>query len=754
MAVHVHLWQSSVRMSAFCGLFVVGLLLLAGTAGAQPEPEPPAALASVEELAKRVRPSVVVVMFEGREGRQEGLGTGFVIDADGLIATNLHVAGEARPLAVQLADGSRHAVTEVTASDRAMDLAILRIKPPAEALVPLPLGDSDNLPDGLPVITVGNPHGLAFSVVNGVVSGVREVDDRRMIQLAMPIEPGNSGGPVVDPAGRVVGIVTIKSLVTRNLGFAVGVNALKPLLEKPNPVPMSRWLTIGTLDATQWTTLFGGRWQQRGGRIVVTEAGSGFGGRSLCLSRREVPAPPFELSVHVKLGDESGAAGLAFHADGGNRHYGFYPTAGKLRVTRFDGPSVFEWKVLRDMPSPHYRPGDWNRLTVRVEKEGFRCLINGEPFATVDDDSLPPGRVGLAKFRDTDAEFKLFRVGPPADATQPDAAIAARLEAAIDQLPPLERLTPAGIAPLVDDAEPAATAVRDRATTLEKRAADLRLVAADLHTARVSGELARLCAQGDDCDLLRAALIVAQLDDEELDIDAYVQQVDRMAQEIAQSLPKDADEPARLAALNKYLFADNGFHGSRTDYYHRANSHLSRVIDDREGLPITLSILYMELAKRLDMNVVGIGLPGHFVVKHIPRQGDEQLIDVFEGAVPMSREDAAKRVRAMADEELGDDHLRPFSKPQIVRRVLRNLLGVAQDAKDREAMLRSLEALVAIQPDDTADRGLLAVARFETGRREAAITGLDWFLEQQPSGIDLDVIRTLQDRFRNGTPPQ
>ena len=183
MALRSRLRSSSVRMSAFCGLFVAGLLLLAGTAGAQPEPQPPAALTSVEELAKRVRPSVVVVMFEGREGRQQGLGTGFVIDADGLIATNLHVAGEARPLAVQLADGSRHAVTEVTASDRAMDLAILRIKPPAEPLVPLPLGDSDNLPDGLPVITVGNPHGLAFSVVNGVVSGVREVDDLSLIHI-------------------------------------------------------------------------------------------------------------------------------------------------------------------------------------------------------------------------------------------------------------------------------------------------------------------------------------------------------------------------------------------------------------------------------------------------------------------------------------------------------------------------------------------------------------------------------------------
>ena len=69
MPVRVHLWQSLVRMSASCGLFVAGLLLLAGTAGAQPEADPPAALASVEDLAKKVRPSVVVVMFEGREGR-------------------------------------------------------------------------------------------------------------------------------------------------------------------------------------------------------------------------------------------------------------------------------------------------------------------------------------------------------------------------------------------------------------------------------------------------------------------------------------------------------------------------------------------------------------------------------------------------------------------------------------------------------------------------------------------------------------
>src|SRR5262249_42582619 len=162
--------------------------------------------------------------------------------------------------------------------------------------------------------------------------------------------------------------LTIKSLLTPNLGFAVAVNALKPLLAKPNPVPMSAWLTIGALDPDEWQPRGGSRWRRRAGRILVEGAGDGFGGRSLCLSPHPAPELPFEVAVTVKLADESGAAGLAFHADGVDRHYGFYPSAGQLRLTRFEGPDVFTWKVLRQQASPHYHPGDWNTLKVRLGK--------------------------------------------------------------------------------------------------------------------------------------------------------------------------------------------------------------------------------------------------------------------------------------------------------------------------------------------------------------------------------------------------
>ena len=83
--------------------------------------------------------------------------------------------------------------------------------------------------------------------------------------------------------------------------FAQTTAYFKTLLEQPNPIPIERWLTIGALDRRKWTTLFGARWQQRAGRLVVSGAGEGFGGRALCLSNVDVPKPPFEIGVNVRL---------------------------------------------------------------------------------------------------------------------------------------------------------------------------------------------------------------------------------------------------------------------------------------------------------------------------------------------------------------------------------------------------------------------------------------------------------------------
>ncbi|MFN6104494.1 MAG: S1C family serine protease, partial [Planctomycetaceae bacterium] len=211
---------------------VLGLVLPARLTAAEGGGSPDAER-SIEELTEQARKSIVVVSFSGRDGRNQGLGTGFVIDGEGLIATNLHVIGEGRPISVQTSDGRRLEVQSVEAFDRHVDLALIRVA--ARDLPPLPLGDSTAIRQGQSVIALGNPQGLKYSVVAGVLSGTQEIDRRSMLQLAIPIEPGNSGGPVLDRQGRVLGVVTMKSAVTDNLGFAMPVNELKRLRDSPNP---------------------------------------------------------------------------------------------------------------------------------------------------------------------------------------------------------------------------------------------------------------------------------------------------------------------------------------------------------------------------------------------------------------------------------------------------------------------------------------------------------------------------------------
>jgi regulator of sirC expression with transglutaminase-like and TPR domain len=294
------------------------------------------------------------------------------------------------------------------------------------------------------------------------------------------------------------------------------------------------------------------------------------------------------------------------------------------------------------------------------------------------------------------------------------------------------------------------TVLRDRARLLEQQAAQLRELAVAVHQKRVQAELVKLLTgKEEDIDLLRAGLLVARLDNDEVDVDAYCKEVERMGKDLAGRLPKGADDKAKLAELNKYFFTVRGFHGSRHDYYHRSNSYLNEVIDDREGLPITLSVLYVELAHRIGLNVVGVALPGHFIVKYVPAKGDDELIDVFEGGTPLSRAEAAKRVEALTEETLRDEHLAAAPKRAIVVRMLQNLMGLADRDHDAEGMLRYLDAIVAIAPDAAEERWSRAVLRFKMGRRDEALQDTDYLLEHGPKGLDRERVlefRKLLDR--------
>jgi regulator of sirC expression with transglutaminase-like and TPR domain len=729
-------------------IFATGLLLLVPgirthEKQAATSSDQPVADKSVEQIAEGTRKSVVVITFAGRDGKRQGLGTGFIISPDGLIATNLHVLGEARPITVQLADGKHYNVASIHASDRSADLAIVRID--AKGLVALDLGNSDQLKEGQAIVALGNPRGLAGSVVAGVLSARRQVEGRPMLQVALPIEPGNSGGPVLDLHGRVQGILTMKSAVTNNLGFAMPINALKPLLKKPNPIPVARWLTIGALDPADWRTVFEGHWKQRAGRITAEGLGAGFGGRTLCLWQHPLPPLPYEVAVNVRLDDESGAAGLAFLADGGDRHYGFYPSGGQLRLTRFDGPDVFSWTILKQIASPNYRPGDWNMLKVRLEKDRMLCYVNGHLIVETGDDALTGGQVGLAKFRDTRAEFKNFRVAKKITELTIAADLARRIDQAVAAAGDRGSFQPEFVDRFLKEGPAGIASLRDRARELDHQAERLRDLADLVRQRQVQKELVRIFqTREEDIDLIEAALLVAKLDNDDLDVSAYGQEIERMVRAIRSSLARDADDRARLAALNKYLFEEQGFHGSRSDYYNRSNSYLNEVLDDREGLPITLSVLYMELARRLGVNVVGINLPGHFVVKHLPAKGEGQLVDVFDNGRVLPLAEARERVRAYTEREPEAEDLAIATKKTIMTRILANLTGLAQDEGNLKGMLRYLDTILVIAPDGANERLMRAGVRFRNGDRQGALQDVDWLLDHRPQEINLERVRELR----------
>lgn len=701
---------------------------------------------SVQEVAAVAKKSVVVITFTGRDGQRQGLGSGFIISNDGLIATNMHVIGEARPIHVELHDGRKFDVKAVHATERSQDLALLKID--AQDLPVLPLGNSDELQDGQQVIAIGNPLGLERSVVSGVLSGRREIEGRSMLQIALPIERGNSGGPLLDLRGHVHGLLTLKSLKTDNLGFAMAVNSLKPLLEKPNPIPMSRWLTIGVIDPDQWTVLPGARWRQRSGQIAVEGRGGGFGGRALCLATEPPPAVPFELAVQVKYEPTDGAAGLVFHSDGGDKHYGFYPSSGGVRLSRFEGPDVYSWAVLREVRSPHLKRDGWNSLKVRVEEDRILCYLNGELVIESKDATYKSGLVGLCKFRHTEAEYKGFRVAKQVVDTRPNDELLGKVTKVVEGLTSDDAAVSAAAESLAKEDDAVVGTLEQRAKELEQRASQLRRVAVEVHTRKTLAEFEAAVRQ-DNVDLLEGALLISRLDNPELDIANYKGEVERHAKRIIAVVGRDATEEDRLVALNRYLFEEQGFHGSRTDYSNRSNSYVNEVLDDREGLPITLSVLYIEIARKIGLNVVAVGMPSHFLARHEPKQGKSQLIDVFNRGRLLTPEEARKMCEELNDLPWQDSFLNSISAQATLERMLRNLFNVAAESRETERMLRYTDAALILKPDSAHDHLLRGILSYQSQRMLQARREVDW-LNEHKSDVNQETIDELARAIARG----
>jgi serine protease Do len=211
------------------------LAFAAGCGAAMSDADEPRPILTTAEIARRAMLGVVRIEITRHDGGNP-LGTGFIVDRSGKIVTNWHVIEDAASGVIHMNDGRRLTEIEVLAIDKEHDLAILLAR--AKDLRPLPL--AKGLPEpGEKVVAIGHPRGLTNSISDGIVSAIRADGVRdRQIQMTAPISPGNSGGPVLNERGEVVGVSQSIRIDGQNLNFAVPVGYVKELLVADEPLPL------------------------------------------------------------------------------------------------------------------------------------------------------------------------------------------------------------------------------------------------------------------------------------------------------------------------------------------------------------------------------------------------------------------------------------------------------------------------------------------------------------------------------------
>ncbi len=243
-------------------------------------------------------------------------------------------------------------------------------------------------------------------------------------------------------------------------------------------------------------------------------------------------------------------------------------------------------------------------------------------------------------------------------------------------------------------------------------------------------------------DLGEAALLIAEDAHPGLDIAGYLKRLDELAEPLRDRVRPRTSLWERVQTLNGHLFGELGFRGNVEDYYDPRNSYLNEVLDRRLGIPITLSVLYIEAARRIGLTVVGIGLPGHFIVE-ARRDTSSVLLDPFQGGEALTLEDCERLVQDVYGSSVpfSEEQLAPVRKRQILTRMLNNLKKnyLAEDDPGRAWPV--VEKMLYLDPDsalDHRDRGLLA---YRMNRFAEARSDLRFYLERCPDAPDRVAIR-------------
>ncbi|WP_414529201.1 SirB1 family protein [Nodularia chucula] len=251
-------------------------------------------------------------------------------------------------------------------------------------------------------------------------------------------------------------------------------------------------------------------------------------------------------------------------------------------------------------------------------------------------------------------------------------------------------------------------------------------------------------------DLAKAALYIAQEEYPDLNVAEYLNTLDRMADEVEEDLSISRYPLQIIQSINLYLYSNLGFAGNRTNYYDPCNSFLNDVIDRRMGIPITLALVYLEIARRINFPMVGVGMPGHFLIRpDIPDM--EIFVDAFNGGEVMFAEDCENQLSQVFQQpvSLRPEFLAPVSNRQILARMLNNLKYIYLKEQNLAKTLAAVERVLLLFPEmilEVRDRGLLY---YQLGQYAQAVDNLQTYLDKVPDAEDAVVIRRLLAELGN-----
>jgi regulator of sirC expression with transglutaminase-like and TPR domain len=243
-------------------------------------------------------------------------------------------------------------------------------------------------------------------------------------------------------------------------------------------------------------------------------------------------------------------------------------------------------------------------------------------------------------------------------------------------------------------------------------------------------------------DLTEAALVIALEDYPSLQLDRYLEQIDDWGDAIRSRLEGSNDIERIVAEINRFLFDQEGFHGEADDYYDPRNTYLNEVLDRHAGLPIALSILYIEISRRVGIDMSGVSLPGRFLVKVTGPWG-EILIDPFDGGRVLDSFECQLILDRVygGGVRLSEHHLRSTTRHDVLARVLSHIKAIHLARGESERVIADIDRLLMIDGDDPyqiRERGLVAM---KLHRYREAIVALQDYLDRAPRAEDRQRIR-------------